>query len=75
MEGRGGSVTPLGRSHQGGGERGGGVSHDDFSGVEISIAGCVKAIVCVRREPISKSCEITQADNLNRRRRLSRKSQ
>jgi len=25
----------------------------------------------VRREPISKSCEITQADNLNRRRRLS----
>ena len=27
----------------------------------------------VRREPISKSCEITQADNLNRRRRLSRK--
>jgi len=31
--------------------------------------------VCVRREPISKSCEITQADNLNRRRRLSRKAQ
>jgi len=29
----------------------------------------------VRREPISKSCEITQADNLNRRRRLSRKAQ
>ena len=28
-----------------------------------------------RREPISKSCEITQADNLNRRRRLSRKAQ
>jgi len=31
--------------------------------------------VGVRREPISKSCEITQADNLNRRRRLSRKAQ
>ena len=29
----------------------------------------------VRREPSSKSCEITQADNLNRRRRLSRKAQ
>jgi len=29
----------------------------------------------VRREPISKSCEMTQADNLNRRRRLSRKAQ
>jgi len=29
----------------------------------------------VRREPISKSCEITQADNLNCRRRLSRKAQ
>ena len=29
----------------------------------------------VRREPISMSCEITQADNLNRRRRLSRKAQ
>jgi len=29
----------------------------------------------VRRKPISKSCEITQADNLNRRRRLSRKAQ
>jgi len=29
----------------------------------------------VRREPISKSCKITQADNLNRRRRLSRKAQ
>ena len=29
----------------------------------------------VRREHISKSCEITQADNLNRRRRLSRKAQ
>jgi len=29
----------------------------------------------VRREPISKSCEITQADNLNRRRRLSKKAQ
>jgi len=29
----------------------------------------------VRREPISKSCEITQADNLNRRWRLSRKAQ
>jgi len=31
--------------------------------------------LAVRREPISKSCEITQADNLNRRRRLSRKAQ
>jgi len=31
--------------------------------------------VCVRREPISKSCEITQADNLNRRRRFIRKAQ
>jgi len=30
---------------------------------------------CVRPEPISKSCEITQADNLNRRQRLSRKAQ
>ena len=29
----------------------------------------------VRREPISKSCEITQADNVYRRRRLSRKAQ
>jgi len=29
----------------------------------------------VRREPISKSCEITQADNLNPRQRLSRKAQ
>jgi len=29
----------------------------------------------VRREPITKSCEITQANNLNRRRRLSRKAQ
>jgi len=29
----------------------------------------------VRRERISKSGEITQADNLNRRRRLSRKAQ
>jgi len=29
----------------------------------------------VRRDPISKSCEITQANNLNRRRRLSRKAQ
>jgi len=29
----------------------------------------------VRREPISKSCEITHADNLNHRRRLSRKAQ
>ena len=29
----------------------------------------------VRQEPISKSCEITRADNLNRRRRLSRKAQ
>jgi len=29
----------------------------------------------VRREPISKSCVITRADNLNCRRRLSRKVQ
>ena len=29
----------------------------------------------VMREPISKLCKITQADNLNRRRRLSRKAQ
>jgi len=29
----------------------------------------------VRREPISKTCEITQADNLYRRQRLSRKAQ
>jgi len=28
-----------------------------------------------RREPISKSCEITQADNLNRIQRLSMKAQ
>jgi len=32
-------------------------------------------LLTVRREPISKSCGITQADNLNRRRRLSRKAQ
>ena len=32
-------------------------------------------VVPVRREPISKSCEITKADNLNRRRGLSRKAQ
>ena len=32
-------------------------------------------IQAVRREPISKSCEIIQADNLNCRRRLSRKAQ
>jgi len=35
----------------------------------------ISFVVSVRREPISKSCEITQADNLNRRRRLSRKAQ
>jgi len=29
----------------------------------------------VRQEPISKSCKTTQADNLNRRRRLSRKAE
>jgi len=32
-------------------------------------------VLGVRWEPISKSCEITQADNLNGRRRLSRKAQ
>jgi len=31
--------------------------------------------ISVRQEPISESCEITQADNLNCRRRLSRKAQ
>jgi len=87
-------------------ERGGGRVDNDFSRVEISIAGGVEEMVhdglcsrvrpyiptpyaprktlrfhithpgrTVRREPISKSCEITQADNLNRRRRLSRKAQ
>ena len=41
---RGGySFTPLGRSHQGGG--GGGGSHDDFPGVEFSIAGGVEEMV------------------------------
>jgi len=29
----------------------------------------------VRREPVSKSCEIAQADSLNYRRRSSRKAQ
>jgi len=29
----------------------------------------------LKKERISKSCEITQANNLNRRRRLSRKAQ
>jgi len=43
---RGGySFTPLGRSHQGGG--GGGGSHDDFPGVEFSIAGGVGEMVPV----------------------------
>ena len=34
-----------------------------------------RLLVPVRWEPISKSCEITQADNLNCRQRLSRKAQ
>jgi len=34
-----------------------------------------KTRLVVRREPFSKSCEITQADNLNRRQRLFRKAQ
>jgi len=44
---RGGcSITPLGRSHQGGGEGMVVESHDDFPGVEISIAGGVGEMVC-----------------------------
>jgi len=42
---RGDSVTPLGRSHQGGGETVVVESHDDFPGVEISIAGGVGEMV------------------------------
>jgi len=37
-------IPPLGRSHQGGEGRGGGVD-DDFSGVEISITGGVEQMV------------------------------
>jgi len=43
---RGGcSIAPLGRSHQGGGEGVVVESHDDFPGVEISIAGGVGKLV------------------------------
>jgi len=42
----GDGITPQGRSHQGGGERGGGVD-DEFSGVEISIARGVEETVLV----------------------------
>jgi len=38
-------MTPQDRSHQGGGEGGGG-SHNDFPSVEISIAGGVGEMVC-----------------------------
>jgi len=44
-ERRGDSITPLGRSHQGGGEGEVVESHDDFPGVEISIAGGVGEMV------------------------------
>jgi len=44
-ERRGDSITPLGRSHQGGGEGVVVESHDDFPGVEISIAGVVGEMV------------------------------
>ena len=44
-ERRGDSITPLGRSHQGGGEGVVAESHDDFPGVEISIAGGVAEMV------------------------------
>ena len=40
-ERRGCSIAPLGRSHQGGGEGVEVESHNDFPGVEISIAGGV----------------------------------
>ena len=46
-ERRGDSITPLGRSHHGGGEGVVVESHDDFPGVEISIAGGVGEMVCV----------------------------
>ena len=42
---RGDSITPLGRSHQGGGEGVVVESNDDFPGVEISIAGGVGEMV------------------------------
>jgi len=44
-ERRGCSITPLGKSHQGGGEGVVVESHDDFPGVEISIAGGVGEMV------------------------------
>ena len=44
-ERRGCSIAPLGRSHQGGGEGVVVESHDDFPGVEISIAGGVGEMV------------------------------
>jgi len=46
-ERRGCSIAPLGRSHQGGGEGVVVASHDDFPGVEISIAGGVGEMVRV----------------------------
>ena len=46
-ERRGDSVTPLDRSHQGGGEGVVVESHDDFPCVEISIAGGVGEMVRV----------------------------
>jgi len=42
---------------------------------QIDFISILTARVSVRWEPISESCEITQANNLNRRRRLSRKAQ
>jgi len=44
-------------------------------GVLLCMSSVLWTEKAVRREPISKSCEITQADNLNRRRRLSSKAQ
>jgi len=45
MERRGCSIAPLGKSHRGGGEGVVVESHDDFPGVEISIAGGVGEMV------------------------------
>ena len=45
----------------------------NWGNITWKVEGKPNAVI-VRREPISKSCEITQADNLNRRRRLSRKA-
>jgi len=41
----------------------------------VSLGNKKNSQYTIRWEPISKSCKITQADNLNRRRRLSRKAQ